>query len=133
MLLEATELGVEREDRGAPNNISMRQKLKLEGHVTMAEGGWLLNHVARGKTNSRRPPRMKWSDNIKNYVEKLRMDNLKSWWDAALDCDWTKLLARATKSDMGLQPEEQGSMFEGHQKHTFASKNHNRPHPISIS
>ena len=49
---------------------------------------------------------MRWSDNVKQDLGKLQVDNSGGWWDNAQDRDRWRLLVAAAKSHMGPQPLE---------------------------
>ena len=90
-------------------SIIMAQRLRWAGHVARAEEDRLISLVTTRQPEGSRPPGrpcMRWSDNVKQDLGKLQVDNSGGWWDIARDRDRWRLLVAAAMSHMGPQPLE---------------------------
>ena len=71
--------------------------------------GELAKEVALGTPHGRRPPgrpRKRWSDNIRDDLVLLGVQNPDRWWDYAQDRQQWKQLVTAAKDHMGVQLQE---------------------------
>ena len=90
-------------------SIIMAQRLRWARHVARADEDWLISLVTTRQPEGRRPPgrpRMRWSNNVKQDLGKLQVDNLRDWWDVAQYRDRWRFLVAVAKSHVGPQPLE---------------------------
>ena len=90
-------------------SIIMVQRLRWAGHVARAEEDRLISLVTTRQPEGRclpGRPRMRWSDNVRQDLGKLQVDNPGGWWDIAQDRNKWRLLVAAAKIHMGPQPVE---------------------------
>ena len=90
-------------------SIIIVQQLRWAGHVARAEEDRLISLVTTRQPEGRclpGRPRMRWSDNVKQDLGKLQVDNPGGWWDIAQGRDRWRLLVVTAKSHIGQQPLE---------------------------
>ena len=85
------------------------QRLRWAGHVARMDADALPRRVMEGAPIGRRPsgrPKLRWTDCVRQDLEKLDVPHPDQWMVHAQDRRWWRLLVAAAKDHAGLQLQE---------------------------